>query len=275
MATKPVFDDVAPWPEKPAPAVAAIGHNLPPIEERIPAEFREALIEEQADFYQKLDDLLGVGNRNAEDYKTGAVDRAKCTNDDELARCGILVNSLRKAKQRVEKVHKTQKQPHLDAGRLVDQQKNGLTARLDSAAEHVETLQRDYQREQRRLAEVERLRLLDEQREAEQKRAELEALAEENGLEDVLPPAPEPLVFPDLPVRSAPIRTDGATVSTGLEWVLDSVDVVKAIKHCKSNTAVIDAVTKAMKALVKSTSNNAGKGYAGVIARQDVKVSNR
>ena len=46
MNAKAVFPDVAPWPEMPAqdrnPRVA-IGDNRPPLEEQIPAEFREAL----------------------------------------------------------------------------------------------------------------------------------------------------------------------------------------------------------------------------------------
>jgi hypothetical protein len=290
MATQPIFDDVKPWPEQKAENPrAVIGGNQPPIEERIPAEFREALIGEQADFYVKLDDLLGVGDRNSEGYKTGSVDRAKCTDADELARCGVLVNILRKAAQRVDKVHKEQKQPHLDAGRLVDAQKNALVARLNGAQLHVEGLQKEYQREQNRLADVERQRLADlqaiedqrvadEQAKIDAQRAKLEEVAKENGLEDALPPAPPPVerqTFFEPAAPRGPIRTDGATVSTGLEWLIKDVDVVKAIKHVKTNTKVIEAVKAAVKALVKSTGNNAGKGYAGVDADQDVKVSNR
>lgn len=274
MATKPVFPDVAPWPEAKA-APAPIGHNMPPLEERIPAEFRQALLEEQADFYQKLDDLLGKGGPNAEGYVTGSVDRAKCTNADELAKCGVLVNILRKAKQRVEKVHKEQKQPHLDAGRLVDQQKNALVTRFDNAGQYVEGLQRDYQREQNRLAEIERQKLLDEQREADQRRADLEALAKDNGLEDALPPAPEPVFVPELPTRSAPIRTDGATVSTGMEWKSQVQDYAKAFKHVKTDAKVREAIDAAIQRHVKATKGNGGKELAGVRMFEDVRVNNR
>ena len=57
MATKPIFSDVPEWPEQSA-APAPKGHNRPPLEETIPAEFREVLLAERPDFLQKLDDLL-------------------------------------------------------------------------------------------------------------------------------------------------------------------------------------------------------------------------
>ena len=39
---KPIFDDVADWPAQSGPAPA--GHNRPPMEELIPAEFRRDLL---------------------------------------------------------------------------------------------------------------------------------------------------------------------------------------------------------------------------------------
>lgn len=288
MATKPVFPDVAPWPEAKA-GPAPIGHNMPPLEERIPAEFRVAMIEARPDIFQKLDDLLGAGDPNAEDFKPGSVQRAKCETEDEFARCGVLIKSLRACSQLVDEVHREQKAPHLEAGRLVDAQKNNLIARINAGSTAVAAIQKAYAVEQERLAEIERQRLADlqaiedarvaeEQAKADADRAKLEEVAKENGLEDALPPPPPPLqrqTFFESAAPRGPIRTDGATVSTGKEWVIDSVDVVKAIKHCKTNTKVIEAVTAAMKAMVKTSGNNGGKGYAGVEARQDVKVSNR
>lgn len=257
---------------------AVLGGNAPPPEEQIPVDFRMALIEEQADFYLKLDDLLGVGDPNAEDYKTGAVDRAKCDTEENFANCGVLINILRKAKQRVEKVHKNVKAPYLEGGRIVDQLRNSMVGRLDGAANKVEEMQKAYARAEQAKRDKEAADRLEEQRLLDQQRADLEALAKENGLEAALPPPPEPNEpgFLEGPPRKAePIRTEGATISTGMEWIIDDVDVVKAIKFVKANTKVREAVTAAIKALVKSTENNAGKGYAGVTARQDVKISNR
>lgn len=254
---------------------AVLGGNAPPAEEQIPADFRMALIEEQADFYLKLDDLLGVGDPNAEDYKTGAVDRAKCDTEENFANCGVLINILRKAKQRVEKVHKDVKAPYLEGGRIVDQIRNSMVGRLDGAAKRVEELQKAYARAEQAKRDKEEADRLEEQRKLDQQRAELEELAKDKGLEAALPPPPEPVYVPSPAFKPEPIRTDGATISTGMEWIIDDVDVVKAIKFVKANTKVREAVTAAIKALVKSTENNAGKGYAGVTARQDVKISNR
>lgn len=269
---------------------AVIGGNEPPLDERIPAEFRVALIEERADFFQKLDDLLGAGDPNSEAFKPGAVQRAKCETEEEFARCGVLIKSLRAATQLVDQVHKEQKAPHLEAGRLVDAQKNSLLARINAGSFAVADMQKAYAVEQDRLAEVERQRIADlqaiedarvaeEQAKADADRAKLEQVAKDNGLEAALPPPPAPIqprqTFFESSAPRGPVRTDGATVSTGKEWVVASVDPVKAIKHCKTNTKVIEAITAAMKALVKSSGNNGGKGYPGVEARQDVRVSNR
>lgn len=290
IATKPKPDDIVLPGENPASNPrAVIGGNEPPLEERIPAEFRVALTDERADFFQKLDDLLGVGDPSAEDFKAGAVQRAKCETEDEFARCGVLIKSLRAASQLVEQVHKDQKAPHLEAGRLVDAQKNNLIARINAGSTAVATIQKAYAVEQDRLADVERKRLADlqaiedariaeEQAKLDADRARLEEVAKENGLEEALPPPPPPIqrqTFFETAAPRGPIRTDGATVSTGKEWVIDSVDVVKAIKHCKTNTKVIEAVTAAMKAMVKTSDNNGGKGYVGVEARQGIRVNNR
>lgn len=276
MASKPVFDDVAPWPErKEENPRAVLGGNNPPIEERIPAEFREALLLEQEDFYQKLDDLLGKGDPNAEGYVTGSVDRAKCTSEEEFAKCGVLVNILRKAKQRVEKVHKEQKQPYLDGGRLVDLQKNSLVSRFDAAAQTVEELQREFAREQNRKRLKEEADRAEEQRLIDLKRTELEELAKEKGLEEVLPPAPEPVYVPAAAARPAPIRTDGATVSTGMEWKSRVTDHAKAFKLVKGNASVREAIEKAVQAHAKATKGNNGKPVPGVEMWEDVKVSNR
>ena len=127
MASKPVFDDVPSWPDKPSPAPAHIGHNKPPLEDRIAAEFREALISERPDFYQKVDDLLGREGNADNEPTEGALQRAQCTDAEEYARCGVLVNSLRKCSQLVERVHKVIKQPYLWCGKENTRQSNKLS----------------------------------------------------------------------------------------------------------------------------------------------------
>jgi hypothetical protein len=142
MATQPIFDDVLPWPvQAPTNPRAVIGGNQPPLEERIPAEFRQAVIEERADFYQKLADLLGTPATETEEAKSGAIDRATCTDEETLAKCGVLAKTLRACEQLVDKVHADVKAPHLQAGRLVDAEKRSLVDQLKAARVKVEGLQ--------------------------------------------------------------------------------------------------------------------------------------
>lgn len=279
MATKPVFKDVAPWPEKPEPNPrAVIGGNEPPLEERIPAEFREAILAERPEFYVKLDSLLGREETEAGEAIEGSLQRAKCEDADDYAKCGVLVNSLRKHRDLVDKVHKVAKQPYLDGGRLVDAQKNGLHTRINAGMQAVVRMQEDYVREQQRLAEIERQQQAEAQREADARRAKLEEMAKAEGLEDVLPPAPEPEFVPETynPLGlGQPVRTDGATVSAGKEWKSRVEDYAKAFKHVKDDAGVREAIDKAIQRRVKATKGNNGKPLAGVHMFEDVKISNR
>lgn len=260
MATNPVFPDAPAWPAAKADP-APIGHNQPPLEVRIPVEFRAALLEERPDFLQKLDDMLGAGDPNSEAYRPGAVQRAKCVDADTMARCASLVGLLRAAEKHVGEVHKEMKQPYLDGGRLVDGQKNVIVARIQDGRQKVEDMQAAYAREQRQ-AELKRLA------EEEEQRRKLEALARENGLEDAVPPPPEPA-----PVKRGPLRSDdGATVSTTTVLVPTVTDYAKAFRHVKNDAKVREAIDAAIARLVKATK---AKELAGVSITEDVAVNNR
>lgn len=267
MAT--VFSDIPAWPsENPASNPrAVIGGNLPPPEERIPAEFREALIAERPDFYKKLTELLGTPATETEEAKSGAVDRAKCEDADTLARCGQLVVTLRAAAALVERVRVTAKAPHLEAGRLVDAEGRLLIDQFKDAIARVERLQRDY-------LDAEDAKAKAAQAEADIKRAELEELAREKGLEEALPPPPPP-VSASIPVAGAPLRTDGATISSSKEWKSEVEDYTKAFKHVKDDARVRSAIDAAIQAKVKATKGNAGKPMAGVRMFEATKVNNR
>ncbi len=89
-------------------------HNRPPLEELIPLEFREELLRDKPDFLKLMDDYLGT------DDAEGAVHRAACANDDDLGKCGKLINALRAMEKRVGDTHVTVKAPYLQGGRLVD-----------------------------------------------------------------------------------------------------------------------------------------------------------
>lgn len=246
MATASMFPDVAPWPEAKADENprAVIGNNEPPLEERIGAEFRDALLTERADFMTLLDQLLGKpgADPNSEDQSAlGSVHRARCDSDDTLGRCGELVKRLRACEGLVSAVHVTVKKPYLDAGRAVDAEKNALVARIGTGRNMVQGLMDDYANEQlakRCAAEAD----------AAAQRAKLEALARENNVEAALPPPPAPA-----PVRSGPVRSDGgATVSLGTEFVSTVTDYAKAFKKVKDDAKVREAIDAAIQRTVKA-----------------------
>jgi len=243
---------------------ATIGNNEPPIEERIPLEFREALIELEADFFKVLETYVGVTDAETGEHKNGQVDIAKCANDVQLGKCGEVVNTLRKLGQRVEAAHKQVKEPYLLGGRLVDAERRALMSRIEDGGNRVQGLMNKYaadKREEERKARVK----------AEEERCRLEELARENNLEAALPP-----VEAAPPVKTEPVRSlGGATVSVSTEWQSEVTDYAKAFKHVKNDAKVREAIDAAIKRLVKATKGNNGKELAGVIMREGVKAGAR
>lgn len=237
-SSPPVFADVKPFPE-PNPR-AVIGNNEPPLEDRIHAEFRDALLGERADFMTKLDQLLGKANPDPEKPEDlGAVQRARCVDDDTLGKCGELMKALRAADQLVSNTHTAVKKPYLDAGRCVDAEKNALIARIGAGRGVVQSLMDEY-------AEKQRLdRIAQAAKEAEE-RQRLEELARENNLESALPAPPPP------PARTGPVRSDGgATVSLGVEHISTVTDYAKAFRKVKDNAKVREAIDAAIQKMVK------------------------
>lgn len=271
------FPGVSPWPKRreradESEAPAPVGHNQPPVEERIPAEFREALLTERADFMVLLDNLLGVGDPNSEDYKPGAVQRAKCTDAETLGKCGELVKKLRAADQLVTRIHTEVKAPYLLASQLCDAEKRAFAGRISAGKVAVEDLQNTYLRgEQQKAREAE----LERQAEIAKQNAErrrLEELARENNIDPAVIPVAAPP--PPPPVRAEPVRSDGgATVSAQKEWKSEVEDWLKAFKHVKTDANVRDAIAKAIQREVKATKG--AKAIPGVRIYEDVKASNR
>lgn len=246
MATKPIFDDVPAWPEASA-APAPRDHNKPPLEEIIPAEFREALLAERPDFLVKFDQIIAAADRagrivNEDKVADGAAPVRAITDEDEWKAATDYINLARGAKKHIEAVHKSVKQPYLDGGRLVDAEKNALIARLDPAGNYVQGLSDAYGTEK-----LNRERA--EQREADERRRKLEELAKEAGLDDILPEAePE--------AKREPVRTDmGGTVSVGTEWRAKVDDYAKAAKSklIYTDAKVQEAIDAAAKRIAKAT----------------------
>jgi hypothetical protein len=270
MTTKPIFDDIAPWPErKTAPSPAPIGHNKPPLEELIPVEFRAALLGERPDFLTLMDNYLGAGDPNSEDYKPGAVHRAKCTDEETLGNCGKVINTLRAILSHAEATHKAVKEPYLSGGRLVDAELNAIKGRVLAGRAIVQGLMDDYANEQLRLRRIEEARLAKEVADAAAERKRLEDKARETGVfhEYVAPPVAAPLPVP------APIRTDGATVSLGTEWYAIIDDYAKAFRHVKDDSKVREAIDAAIGKIVKASKANTN--IPGVRAMERAKTSSR
>jgi hypothetical protein len=258
LASKPIFDDVPEWPTQ-ASAPAPRDHNKPPLEEIIPLEFRELLLAERADFLTRLDQFLGAGDPNSEDYTPGAVDRAKAEDEKTYALCGDLVDALRKSEQHVDRTHKAVKQPYLDGGRLVDAEKNTLVGRIKAGRDRVQALMDKFAADQR-----EKQRKMEAEQVAE--RARLEELARENDLEAALPPPPPPL-------KAEPVRSDaGSTISTKVEHACRVEDYAKAFRKVKDDAKVREAIDAAIKRIVKATK---GQPIPGVRIWETTKASVR
>lgn len=266
MATK--FADVPAWPE-PKSSPPPAGHNRPPLDELIPAEFREELLREQPEFLLRLDDLIGSASR------------AQATNDDELGRCGNLVNAYRKALAHVGNVHKVVKQPYLDGGRLVDAEKNVLVERIEAAKRKVEHIGDVYVADKRAKEEAERKRIEAEQRaaaieaaraeqaardaeeaaaraaadattDAEREAAQADAARKQAEAEEAMAAA---ALAAAAPTKAEPVRSDeGATVSGKQEWKSEVTDYEVAFMAVADDEKVREAIDKAIARRVKAGS---------------------
>lgn len=280
MATNAAFPDVKPFPEQGRAPVADRLHNKPPLAEIIPAEFREALLAERPDFLTKMDDLVGKVNPDPEKASDlGAVARVKVSNDEELARAGTMVKILRAAITHVEATHKAVKQPHLDAGRLVDAEKNALMARLTEGKNKVEEIGNEYIGKREAALKAERDRLAAEQRaaaeaaeraETDRRRAEEEAeravanaasdadrVAAQERADEAAVKAEAAMaaaaLAPAAPTKSEPVRSDeGATVSGKQDWKSEVSDYTVAFIAVEDNPKVREAIDKAIAALVRA-----------------------
>ncbi len=139
-----------------------LGHNNPPSEYEMIAEAVNDLVDE------------AKGWADGEDVK----------NDAQANGVSDLINLLRKQKTAVTKWHKVEKEPHLIAGKAVDEKKNTVAKKIDLATETLKKCLAPYleEKERQRIAEIERQRK--EADEAERKAREaIEAARKENDLE--------------------------------------------------------------------------------------------
>jgi len=226
------------------PSAAPLGHNKPPIEEVVKAEFRDALLADRPDFLDRVDQFIAV------------VSRAEVTDDDTLGRAGDLDKMLRAADAHVVEVHKAVKQPYLDGGRAVDAEKKSITDRIASARFTLKDGMNAFvaQREARRRAE-EAARAAEERRLAEEARAAEMARQEAEGVND--PEAIAAIEVAPLAAavsqRAEPVRSDGgSTVSTRQVWNSQVENFTQAFKAVKDDPKVQEAISAAVARLVKA-----------------------
>ena len=226
MATKAVFNDVKPFPNKPAPAAAGSvpGHNRPSPAADVVREFADHLAQRDG-FDQRCIDLAA------------AADRAVATNEETAGRCGELIKQIGAAERVINDAHKTAKEPYLEASRAVDSAKKAKLGPLETAKATVTGKLNVFLREERA------------RQEAEQRRREEEARAANQ-------PAPEPEPLPE-PVAAAPeptrIRSDFGALTTGKTvWRHEITDWEIAFMQVANNERVREAIDKAIGAMVRS-----------------------
>jgi len=260
MATP--FPDVKPFPSEAKQAVAAMGHNRPPVEIEAKAAFDE-LIDEKDGFRARFDNLIA------------AADRAIATDDESMGRCGELVKQIRAAANFVSDCHKAAKAPYLGGGRVIDGLKNEMIGPLDAAKAKVEGKQQVYSDEQDRIRKAEARR----QREAAEAawRAEQERIAAERAayaeaetpiVAEIEQAPPPPIIEPEPEI----IRGDyGAAVSTKRDWKSQVVDYEVAFMAVSENEKVREAIDKAIQGMVRG----GARKIEGVRIWDVAKVSNR
>lgn len=264
----PVFDDVAPWPKQKAkPAEAEIGHNQPPLEDRIQMEFREELLTDKPEFLTVYENLIS------------AVPRVAVIDDETLGKAGNMVKKLRAAEAHVDATHKTVKQPYLDSSRACDAEKKRLVGPLSEARAQVQRHMDNFtaRREAEQRAERERIaaeqraaaeaaaRAEREREEAEQAaaRAAAEAKSEEDRAaaaekaREAAEKAEKAMAVashaPAAPSRSEPVRSDeGTSVSGRTVWNSEVTDYTLAFIHVEDHPKVREAIDKAIAQQVKA-----------------------
>lgn len=246
---------------------AQIGDNMPPLEERIGMEFREALLSDRPDFITRMETAIA------------AVDRANVTDEETLGKAGDLEKILRACDGYISDTHKMVKQPYLEGGRAVDAEKNRLTGPVTDARSKLRDgmnafmAKREAERRaeearvaaQQRAAQEEADRAARASREAEEaaQKAARDATTEEEreaarlAAADAQAKAKEAIAAAPLaaaaPARTEPIRSDaGATVSGKTVWNSEVEDYKKAFAAVSDDDKVREAIDAAVARLVRA-----------------------
>ena len=239
------FPDVEDWsPASDLNPRAQIGGNRPPVDEMAREDFDKELLRDKPHFLEKLTDL------------EGSADRVDITDDVTLGRAGDLINSLRDCQKHVDATHKSVKAPYLAAGRAVDEKKNGLSERINTARGKVQRLGDAFVAKHEAEARAARERIAAEERRQAAEAAAAQALrdeaAEKNDAESM---AEVPVVAapPPAPSKHEPVRSDsGSTVSGKKVWKSEVTDYAAAFAEVADNPKVQAAIDTAVAAMVRA-----------------------
>lgn len=246
---------------------ATIGDNMPPIEEQIAMEFREALLSDRPDFLVRMDSAIA------------AVGRAAVDDDETLGKAGDLDKILRACEGHISEQHKAVKEPYLVRGRACDAEKNRLVDKITPARMALRDKMNAFMAAREAKRRAEEARQAAEQRAAAEAaaRAEREARAAEEAAARAVAEAAsaedraaaeahaaaaareaeqkmaEAALAAAPAARAEPIRSDaGATVSGRKVWQSEVVDYQLAFMAVEDNPKVREAIDKAVSQLVKA-----------------------
>ena len=217
------------------------GHNQPPTD---PAEI--------------LREQLEAASKAVDDY-------AKITDDVTLAKAQSLRSRLLELKGSAEKQHKAEKEPHLEAGRVVDRRWLPLSKDADTAAKRVRASMEAWETEKLR-----RLRVKQQEEEAARLKAEQEVrdadvtLAASAPVQDAPPLAPPPAA-PPTQIRGA--YGKGAS-SKPVNVVTGVTDWPALFNHFREFPEVQALLTKLAQQAV-----TAGRDVPGVTVEERAKVA--
>jgi hypothetical protein len=232
-----IFADVEPWPENPsANPNITMGHNNPPLEDRVMLEFAEDL--EREGLTARIQELVESAGRVPD-----------ITSDAIAGKVGDLCKLARDVEKRVNDAREKHNRPLLNAQRTLKGKADGVLHPLLVAISDVRTRLNAFMAEQSRIADEKRRKAEEEARRIREDQERQAREAEEAGR-----PAPEPIVHVE-PVKVAePVaRGDlGSRVGTRTVWKhAVEVPIAKLPKAILENEKVVAAVDQVIAGMVR------------------------
>jgi hypothetical protein len=229
MAT--VFTDVPDWPS-PADKNLGMGHNQPPLEDRLMMEFEEEL--DREGITARIKELLESASRVPE-----------ITNDSIAGKVGDLCKLARDVEKRVADARERHNRPILNAQRALKGKADGVLHPLLVAISDVRTRLTAYVQQKEREAAEERRRQEEEARKAREamERAGVDEKLIETVTTPVAPPPKGPVARGDL----------GSAVSSRTVWKFEiEVPIAKLPKNILETVQVREAVEQVIRAHVRA-----------------------